>query len=38
MKKGVNIIINVVLCAIIVILALQVIKSIQAPIKFNKEQ
>ncbi len=38
MKKGVNIIINVVLFAIIVILALQVIKSIQAPIKFNKEQ
>jgi len=38
MKKGVNIIVNVVLFAIIVILALQVIKSIQAPIKFNKEQ
>ena len=38
MKKGVNIIINVVLFAIIVILALQVVKSIQAPIKFNKEQ
>ena len=38
MKKGLSIIINVVLFAIIVILALQVIKSIQAPIKFNKEQ
>ena len=38
MKKGLSIIINVVLFAIIVILALQVIKSIQAPIKFNHEQ
>jgi hypothetical protein len=38
MKKGVNIIVNVVLFAIIVVLAMQVIKSIQAPIKFNKEQ
>ncbi len=38
MKKGLSIIINVVLFAIIVILAMQVIKSIQAPIKFNKEQ
>jgi hypothetical protein len=38
MKKGLSIIINVVLFAIIVFLAVQVVKSIQAPIKFNKEQ
>lgn len=38
MKKGINIIINIVLFAIVVLLALQVIKSIQAPIKFNKAQ
>ena len=38
MKKGLNIIINIVLFAIIVILAMQVVKSIQAPIKFNTEQ
>lgn len=38
MKKGLSIIINIVLFAIIVVLAMQVIKSIQAPIKFNKEQ
>ncbi len=38
MKKGLNIVINVVLFAIIVLLAWQVVKSIQAPIKFNNEQ
>ena len=38
MKKGLNIVINVILFAIIVVLAIQVVKSIQAPIKFNKEQ
>ena len=38
MKKGLSIIINIALFAVIVILALQVIKSIQAPIKFNHEQ
>lgn len=38
MKKGTNIIINIVLFAVVVFLAMQVIKSIQAPIKFNTEQ
>ncbi len=38
MKKGLSIIINIVLFAIIVFLAVQVVKSIQAPIKFNTEQ
>ena len=38
MKKGLSIIINIVLFAIIVLLAVQVVKSIQAPIKFNTEQ
>ena len=38
MKKGLSIVINIVLCAIIVFLAVQVVKSIQAPIKFNAEQ
>ena len=38
MKKGLSIIINIVLFAIIVLLAVQVVKSIQAPIKFNKAQ
>ena len=38
MKKGLSIIINIVLFAIIVLLAVQVVKSIQAPIKFNHEQ
>ena len=38
MKKGLSIVINIVLFAIIVLLAIQVIKSIQAPIKFNNEQ
>ena len=38
MKKGTNILINIVLFAVVVFLALQVIKSIQAPIKFNKAQ
>lgn len=38
MKKGLNIVINVILFAIIVVLAIQVVKSIQAPIKFTKEQ
>jgi len=38
MKKGLSIVINIVLFAIIVILAVQVVKSIQAPIKFNHEQ
>ena len=38
MKKGLNIVINIVLFAVVVFLALQVIKSIQAPIKFGKAQ
>ena len=38
MKKGLSILINILLFAVIVFLALQVVKSIQAPIKFNKEQ
>ncbi len=38
MKKGLSIVINILLFAIIVVLALQVVKSIQAPIKFNTEQ
>ena len=38
MKKGLSIVINIVLFAIIVLLAWQVVKSIQAPIKFNTEQ
>ena len=38
MKKGLSIVINIVLFAIIVLLAVQVVKSIQAPIKFNTEQ
>ena len=38
MKKGLNIIINVLLFLVILFLAWQVVKSIQAPIKFNKEQ
>ena len=38
MNKGLNIIINIVLFAVVVFLAMQVIKSIQAPIKFNKAQ
>ena len=38
MKKGLSIVINIILFAIIVLLAWQVVKSIQAPIKFNKAQ
>ncbi len=38
MKKGLSIVINIALFAIIVLLAVQVVKSIQAPIKFNHEQ
>ena len=38
MKKGLSIVINIVLFAVIVFLAVQVVKSIQAPIKFNTEQ
>ena len=38
MKKGLSFVINIVLCAIIVFLAVQIVKSIQAPIKFNAEQ
>ena len=38
MKKGLSIIINIILFAIILLLAWQVVKSIQAPIKFNHEQ
>jgi len=38
MKKGLSIVINIVLFAIICVLAGMVVKSIQAPIKFNKEQ
>ncbi len=38
MKKGLSIVINIILFAIIVLLAWQVVKSIQAPIKFGNEQ
>ena len=38
MKKGLSIIINILLFAVILFLAWQVIKSIQAPIKFGNEQ
>ena len=38
MKKGTNIIINILLLAVIVFLAIQVVQSIQAPIKFGNEQ
>ena len=38
MKKGLSILINIVLFAVIVLLAWQVVKSIQAPIKFNNAQ
>ena len=38
MKKGLSIVINIILFAIIVLLAWQVVKSIQAPIKFSNEQ
>ena len=38
MKKGLSILINILLFAVIVFLAWQVVKSIQAPIKFNTEQ
>ena len=38
MKKGLSIVINIILFAIILLLAWQVVKSIQAPIKFNHEQ
>ena len=38
MKKGLSIVINIILFAIILLLAWQVVKSIQAPIKFNNEQ
>ena len=38
MKKGLSIIINILLFAVILFLAWQVIESIQAPIKFGNEQ
>ena len=38
MKKGLSILVNILLFAVIVFLAWQVVKSIQAPIKFNHEQ
>ncbi len=38
MKKGLSIVINIILFAIILLLAWMVVKSIQAPIKFNNEQ
>ena len=38
MKKGLNILINILMLAVVVLLAWQVVKSIQAPIKFNNEQ
>lgn len=38
MKKGLSILINILLFAVIVFLASQVVKSIQAPIKFTHEQ
>ena len=38
MKKGLNILINILLFLVVLFLAWQVVKSIQAPIKFNNEQ
>ena len=38
MKKGLSIVINIILFAIICLLAWMVVKSIQAPIKFGNEQ
>jgi len=38
MKKGLNIVINILLFIVVLFLAWQVVKSIQAPIKFNKAQ
>ena len=38
MKKGTNVLINIVLFVVVVFLAIKVIQSIQAPIKFGKEQ
>ena len=38
MKKGTNVLINIVLFAVVVFLAIKVIQSIQAPIKFGKAQ
>ena len=38
MKKGLSIVINIILFLIIVLLAWQVVKSIKAPIKYNNEQ
>ena len=38
MKKGTSIIINIALFAVVVLLAIKVIQSIQAPIKFGNEQ
>lgn len=38
MKKSTNILINVVLFAVVVFLAIMVVRSIQAPIKFNNEK
>ena len=38
MKKGLSVVINLILFAVIVLLAIRVVKSIQAPIKFSKEQ
>ena len=38
MKKGLNIVINILLFLVVLFLAWQVVKSIQAPIKFNNEQ
>lgn len=38
MKKGTNVLINIILFAVVVFLAIKVIQSIQAPIKFGNEQ
>ena len=38
MKKTTNILINLVLFAVVVVLAIMVVRSIQAPIKFGKEK
>ena len=38
MKKGTNVLINIVLFVVVVFLAIKVIQSIQAPIKFGNEQ
>lgn len=38
MKKTTNILINLILFAVVVVLAIMVVRSIQAPIKFGNEK